>query len=61
MKIITLVIITLLLQSCTIYGPFEGVISEFIDDMYEKHGPDPIMSGYELMERSYRTNNKWRY
>lgn len=67
MKIIALVIIISLLQSCAIHenfdDPFEGLIEDFIDEIFEKHHPDSyqIMSGYELMERAYnRRQNEWQ-
>ena len=54
-KTILALLLIPLLQSCAIYenfdDPFEGLIEGWMDGMYQKHGPDPIMSGYELMEK----------
>ena len=55
---VLLVLITLLLQSCTMdengINPFGYWTDQWVDDVVYKYGPNLIMSGYELMERDLK-------
>ena len=56
------VLVAVLLQSCTAdkngINPFGYWTDQWVDDAYYKYGPNPIMSGYELMERDLKRKRR---